>query len=75
MLATAEQAYKNLKLRQKGNKEGISLEVQEVETALDYAVLRYLKRHNQLPSDITKAFGPEATLESKREMAMVWLNA
>jgi hypothetical protein len=75
MLSSAEQEYRNLKLRAVGNKEGISFEEKEVEAALDYAVLRYLKRHNQLPPNIKSAFDPGNTLELKRELAMVWMNA
>ena len=74
MLSSAEEEYQNLKRRQKGNKEGISLEAKEVEAALDYAVLRYLKRHNQLPPNIKDAFSPGNTLDKKRDLAMAWLN-
>jgi hypothetical protein len=74
MLSSAEQEYRDLKLRQVGNREGISFEAREVEAALDYAVLRYLKRHNQLPPNIKDAFDPGNTLELKRKLAMAWMN-
>lgn len=74
MLSSAEQDYRNLKLRQSGNKEGISLVEREVEAALDYAVLRYLKRHNQLPPNIKAAFSPGNTVELKRDLATAWMN-
>ena len=74
MLATAEKEYRTLRLNHKGNRAWDTLEDKEIETSLDYAVLRYLGRHNQLPPNITDAFRPGITLEEKKELAMRWIS-
>lgn len=76
MLATAEKAYREVKLRQQGHKdkEWGSLQEKEIEISLDYAVLRYLKRYNQLPRNIREAFKPGVTLQEKHELAMTWVS-
>ncbi len=75
MLTTAEQRYREIQLRKQGNKDiPGALDAKEVEAALELSVLRYLKRNNQLPRNITDAFHNEATLDSKRELAMLWIN-
>ncbi len=76
MLATAEQRYRDLRLRKQGNRdEAGTLDIKEVEAALEMATLRYLKRRNQLPPNVTDAFGNGVTLEKKQELAMTWMNA
>jgi hypothetical protein len=75
MLATAEAAYREVRLRQQGNKEWVNLQDKEVEISLDYAVLRYLKRYNRLPGNIHEAFKPGVTVEEKQELAMAWISA
>jgi len=75
MFATAETAYREVRLRQRTNKDWGNLQEKEIETALDYAVLRYMKRHNRLPRNIQEAFAPGVTVEKKQELAMVWINS
>lgn len=76
MLATAEANYKNIKFRQKTNMDPVGTwDKQEVEALLDYAVLAYLKRHNQLPKNIGKAFQTDVSLEDKKKLAQEWFNA
>jgi len=75
MIATAEQNYKELRLQQQGHKAVPgSLDVREVEIVLELSVLRYLKRNNRLPGNITDAFAPGVTLDQKKELALSWLN-
>ncbi len=73
MLATAENEYRTLRLNQKGNRAWETFEDKEIETSLDYAVLRYLNKFNQLPRNITDAFRPGITLEEKKTLAMAWI--
>lgn len=76
MLATAEAEYKNIKLKQKMNTDPAGAwEEKETDAALDYAVLYYLKRHNQLPKNIGAAFKQDITLEDKQKLAKEWFNA
>lgn len=76
MLATAEANYKNIKLRQRTNMDPVGTwDEQEVEASLDYAVLTYLKKHNQLPKNIGKAFQTDVSLEDKKRLAQEWFNA
>jgi len=75
MLATAEQNYRELKLRKQGNKDVAgSLDEKEIEVLLDVAVLRYLKRTNRLPANVTDAFANETSLDRKKELAASWIN-
>lgn len=76
MLATAEANYKNIKLRQKTNMDPVGTwDEQEVDASLDYAVLKYLKKHNQLPKNIGNAFRTDVSLDDKRKLAQEWFNA
>ncbi len=76
MLATAEQRYRDLKLQKQGNKEVEgSLDQKEINVLLDAAVLRYLKRTNRLPGNVTEAFAMGTTLDRKKELAASWINA
>ena len=77
MLAAAEDRYKRARMRQVGSVDPVpgNWETQEVEAALDYAVLKYLKKHNQLPKDAMQIFSKETTLEQKKEMAQRWATA
>jgi hypothetical protein len=73
MLATAEQQYRDIKLRQQGNKEGPgALDAKEVEAAVDYAVLKYLKKYNKLPSNAGMLSKQGITLEEKKALAQQW---
>lgn len=76
MLATAEQNYRELKLSKQGERVIVgSLDEREVEITLEVAVLRYLKRRNHLPGNITDVFSPGVTQAKKKELALTWLNA
>lgn len=75
MLATAEQRYRDIQLRKQGNRDQAgSLDEKEVEAALEMAALRYLKRRNQLPKNVTDAFRNGITLDEKLELAKSWMN-
>ncbi len=75
MLATAEQRYRDIKLRKQGHKdEAGSLDAKEVDAGLEMSVLRYLKRRNRLPANVTDAFVQGVTLEQKRELSAAWVN-
>ncbi len=75
MLATAEQNYRELKLRKKGNRDVAgSLDQKEIEILLEVSVLRYLKRTNKLPGNVTEAFANGTTLDRKKELAASWIN-
>jgi hypothetical protein len=75
MLATAENEYRTLRLNQRNNRGWELLKDKEIEVSLDYAVLRYLRKHNQLPRNITDAFKSDITPEEKKELAMLWIQA
>jgi hypothetical protein len=75
MLATAENDYLTLRRNQRGNRGWELLKGKEAEVSLDYAVLRYLGKHNQLPRNITDAFKSDITPEEKKELAMLWIQA
>lgn len=75
MLATAEQRYRDIRLRQLNNNEWANIDDKEVEAALDYSVLKYLKRTNRLPKNITDAFQPGITMKQKRTLAMTWISS
>ena len=74
MLASAETEYRTLRLNQRSNKGWDTFEDKEIETSLDYAVLRYLKKHNQLPRNITDAFKSDVTPAEKKQLAMAWIS-
>ena len=75
MLATAEQRYRDIQLRKQGNKDiAGSLDEKEIDVLLEVSVLRYLKRNNQLPRNVTDAFANGVTLERKKELAATWVN-
>lgn len=74
MLSSAEQRYREIRQQMDGNKaEEGTLELLEVDCALDLAVLRYLRKHNHLPRDLPKVFHPKTALEEKRALASHWL--
>ena len=76
MFSTAEDKYRTVKLRQQGNRDGEgALDKKEIETSLDYAVLRYLKKYNRLPPNASAVFKPGVTLEDKRDLACQWISA
>ena len=76
MLSTAEQRYRKLRVQHTSQADQPGeLEEREVEAALDYAVLRYLKKHNQLPKDAMLALRGDATLETKKILAQKWANS
>lgn len=77
MYLTAERDYKDLKMigaQQDGRQSG-NFDDKEVEAALDYAALMFLRRFNVLPPNIASAFVPDITKEDKRELAKQWVNA
>lgn len=75
MFATAQQRYRDVKLRQRSrtDTEG-ALDVKEIEAAVDYAVLRYLKQFNRLPPNAAAVFAQDVTLANKRDCAEGWIN-
>jgi len=75
MLATAEDRYRASRI-QKASKKGAddSLTREELDSAIDYAVLKYLKRHNQLPTNLPKVLHPGTSVEEKRKMVEAWVN-
>lgn len=76
MFATAEQQYREIKIRQQVNQEGPgALDEKEVEASVDYATLKYLKRHNRLPPNVASLFKQGITLEEKRNLAQQWAAA
>ncbi len=76
MLATAESEYRQMRLNQTGNKdEAGTWDAREVDSSLDYAVLRYLKKYNRLPDNAPEAFKQGVTLDEKKALAMQWANA
>ncbi len=76
MLATAEQRYREIKLKKQGNREVVgTYDKKEADTMLDYAVLKHLKNHNQLPKDLLQAFEKNITLKEKQALAIRWISA
>lgn len=76
MLTTAERRYRDLKLKKQGNKDVVgTYDKQETEAMVDLAVLRHLKKYNQLPKDLLEVFRQGITDEDKRALAMRWMNA
>lgn len=76
MLATAESNYRDVRLRQIGAPGNRSeIDPKEVDALLEYAVLKYLRRHNHLPSDASAALHEGASWELKRDLALKWINA
>lgn len=75
MFSTAEQAYREKKITgRSGYGKDSSLDRQEIEAAIDYAVLGYLKKYNKLPPNIADLFRQEITLEEKKDLAKQWYN-
>ncbi len=77
MYLTAERDYKDVRSRgasQAGQLPG-DYDVKEIEAALDYSVMLFLRRHSVLPANIASAFVPDITKEDKRELAKQWANA
>lgn len=76
MLATAESKYRDVKRRQTSNTDAPgALDEKEIEAALEYGVLRYLKKHNQLPKDVARLFRSDITLTEKKQLGQSWANA
>jgi hypothetical protein len=76
MLATAERNYREVRLHRASNAANDpAWEEKEAEAALDYALLKYLKKHNQLPKDAVLALTTELSLEQKKVMAQRWATA
>lgn len=76
MLATAEKTYRDIKLKKQGNRETVgTYDKREIEAMVDVAVLRYLKKYNQLPRNLPQALLPSTPLEEKKTLAMGWLSA
>lgn len=77
MYLTAERDYKDVRslgARQDARLPG-NFDEKEVNAALDYSVMLFLRRFNVLPPNIAAAFLPEITKEDKRELAKQWANA
>ncbi len=75
MLTTAEQRYRDIQLRKRSGKDAPGeLDEKEVDAALEMAVLRYLKRRNRLPGNVTDAFRQGVTLEEKQALVQAWVN-
>ena len=76
MLATAESKYRELKMRQVGHKDFPGTwDAKEVELSIDLAVLKYLKKNNRLPADVSSIFHPSLTAKEKLELAKQWANS
>jgi hypothetical protein len=76
MLATAERRYRDTKLQKQGNREVVgTYDKQEAEAMVDVAVLRHLKKYNQLPRDLPQVFQRGITLEEKKALAVRWMGA
>lgn len=75
MFSTAEESYKNVRLQiqRKLDTPG-SLDKKSIEAAVDYAVLKYMKKYNRLPTNITALFSSEITLEQKLRLAERWVS-
>jgi hypothetical protein len=74
MLATAESEYKDVRMRQRTNRtEGARR--QELPTAVDLGVLRYLKNHGRLPDNVGEIISPETSDARKLELAKQWYGA
>lgn len=76
MLATAENRYRTARI-QKASKKGedAGLGQEELDAAIDYSVLKYLKKYNQLPTNLPKVLHPGTSIEQKRQMVEAWANA
>jgi len=75
MLTTAERRYRDIKLKKQGNKEVVgTFDKQEVDAMLDVAVLRHLRKHNQLPKDLPRVFQQGLTEEDKKALAVRWMS-
>jgi len=76
MLVTAERKYRDLKLSQQGNKQVVgTYDQREVDAMVDVAVLRYLKKYNQLPKELPQVLQPHLSLEEKKAFAVRWMGA
>jgi len=75
MLATAKQRYNDICLKKQGSVGDDNLDRKEVGAALELSVLRYLRKHNHLPPNVTNAFRNGITVEEQQELALSWMNA
>lgn len=76
MLATAESKYRSIRMRQVGNKDVPGTwETAEIEAAVDYAVLRYLKKYNHLPVEVSQILQQNVPLQKKKDLAIKWANS
>ncbi len=74
MVASAETAYRELRLATRGGKsESGILDTALIEAGLDFAVLKYLKKRGNLPSNIRNVFHGETTLQDKFELSQAWM--
>ena len=76
MLSSAETKYREVRLR-KSRQVDLpgTWERHEADYIVDFAVLRYLKRHNQLPKNVSNVFKPGITPEEKITLASTWIEA
>jgi hypothetical protein len=74
MLATADTNYKQL-IRGKPDPRNYDYSDKEVSVLLDFAGLRYLKNHNQLPQNVPQAFDNATSAREKTNIAIEWFNS
>jgi len=75
MHATAETNYKEVRQQAKNNNKDIDFEQQELECAIDLAVLNYLRKYARLPDDVAKVLLNSTSDIEKRDLATGWYNA
>lgn len=77
MLSTAERKYRDVQMKRSSGLAGDhdAIDPIEVSALLDYAVLKYLSKHNVLPADISSAVSQGVSLKDKRETALKWLRS
>ncbi len=75
MLNTARARYNDVRLRIVGRKEDYPGALSEIETyaLLDYAVLHYLKKTNNLPPKVGLVFTNTLSLKEIKDLATSWL--
>ncbi len=74
MLVTAENEYRDIRMRQRTNR-GDGSQARELPTAIDLGVLRYLKNHGRLPDNVAEILHPETSDARKLELAKQWFGA
>ncbi len=77
MLATANDRYLNIRRlkRSKSPRDLEDLDPQETDALVDFALLKYLGRHNKLPENAPVVLRQDISLREKKEIALVWVQA